>query len=180
MPRTSKVWLSQGQQDDFERFARSRTLAARLVQRSQILLMAAAHKPDQEIAQALGIARQTVALWLERFVEQGIAAIEKDAPRAGRPRTILPPQIDEILRMTTRETPPDATHWSTRTLAQVSKVSFSTVGRIWRAHGLKPHRVKTFKLSNDPRFAEKLEDIVNLYLHPPPDAIILAVDSKQR
>jgi transposase len=178
MPRTSKVWLSREQQDDFELFARSRTLAARLVQRAQILLMAAAHKPDREIALALGIARQTVALWQERFVEQGIAGIEKDAPRSGRPRTLLPPQIDEILRMTTRQTPPDATHWSTRTLAQVSKVSFSTVGRIWRAHGLKPHRVKTFKLSNDPRFAEKLEDIVNLYLHPPPDAIILAVDEK--
>ncbi len=130
MPRTSKVWLSQEQQDDFERFTRSRTLAARWVQRSQILLMAAAHKPDQEIARALGITRQTVALWQERFVEQGVAGIEKDAPRSGRPRTILPPQIDEILRMTTRETPPAATHWSTRTLAQVSQVSFSTVGRI--------------------------------------------------
>ena len=94
MPRTSKVWLSQEQQDDFELFARSRTLAARLVQRSQILLMADAHKPDREIAQALGITRQTVALWQERFVEQGIAGIEKDAPRSGRPRTILPPQID--------------------------------------------------------------------------------------
>jgi hypothetical protein len=76
----------------------------------------------------------------ERFVEQGIAGIEKDAPRSGRPRTILPPQIDEILRLTTRETPPAATHWRTRTLAQVSKVSFSTVGRIWRAHGLKPRQ----------------------------------------
>src|SRR5437762_12193125 len=91
--------------------------------------MAAAHKPDQEIARALGITRQTVALWQERFVEQGVAGIEKDAPRSGRPRTILPPQIDEILRMTTRETPPAATHWSTRTLAQVSQVSFSKIGR---------------------------------------------------
>src|SRR5260370_28608749 len=135
--------------------------------------MADAHKPDREIAQALGIARQTVAVLEGGFVEQGIAGIEKDAPRSGRPRTLLPPQIDEILRMTTRQTPPDATHWSTRTLAQVSKVSFSTVGRIWRAHGLKPHRVKTFKLSNDPRFAEKLEDLLNLYLHPPPHALIL-------
>ena len=127
--------------------------------------MAAAHRPDREIAQALGITRQTVARWQERFVEPGIAGVEKEAPRSGRPRTILAPQIDEILRRTTRETPPTATHWSTRTLAQVSQVSFSTVGRIWRAHGLKPHRVKTCKLSNDPRFAEKLEEVVNLYLH---------------
>lgn len=178
MPRTSKVWLSQEQQDDLERFARSRTLAARLVRRSRILLMAAAHKPDREIAQALGIARQTVALWQERFVEQGIAGVEKDAPRSGRPATILPSQIDGILRKTTQQTPPDATHWSTRTLARATAVSPSTVGRIWRAHGLKPHLVKRFKLSNDPRFAEKLEDVVNLYLHPPADAIILAVDEK--
>ena len=97
--------------------------------------MAAAHQPDREIAQAWGITRQTVALWQERFVEPGVAGIEKEAPRSGRPRTILAPQIDEILRRTTRETPPDATHGSTRTLAQVSHVSFSTVGRIWRAHG---------------------------------------------
>src|SRR5436309_14295470 len=89
-------------------------------------------------------------------------------------------RCDEILRRTTRETPPAATHWSTRTLAQVSQVSFSTVGRIWRAHGFNPHRVKTFKLSNDPRFAETLEVVVKLYLHPAPDAIILAVDENSQ
>src|SRR5260370_35830901 len=106
MPRISKVWLSQEQQDDFERFARSRTLAARLVQRAQILLMAAAHKPDREIAQALGIARQTAALWQERFVKQGNAGIEKNAPRSGRPRPILPRHVDQHLRITTRPAPP--------------------------------------------------------------------------
>ena len=173
-----KVWLTQEQQDDFERFRRSRTLAARLVQRSQILLMAAAHKPTEEIARALGISRPTVALWRDRFIEQGIAGIEKDAPRSGRPRVLQPPQIDELVRKTTQETPPGATHWSTRTLAQATGVSASTVGRIWRAHGLKPHRVKRFKLSKDPLFAEKLEDVVQLYLHPPPDAIVLSVDEK--
>ena len=178
MSRTAKVWLSPEQQDDFERFTRSRTLAARLVQRAQIILMAATRKPDREIAQALRIARQTVALWRERFVEHGIDGIAKDAPRSGRPPVILPPRIDEIVRKTTRETPADATHWSTRTLAQATGVSASTVGRIWRAHGLKPHRVKRFKLSNDPRFAEKLEDVVNLYLDPPAEALVFAVDEK--
>src|SRR5437773_9864683 len=112
MPRTAKVWLTQEQQDDFERFARSRTLAARLVQRARIVLMAAARKPDQEIAQALGIARQTAALWRGRFVEHGIAGIEKDAPRSGKPRAILPPQIDEVVTQTPRETPADATRRS--------------------------------------------------------------------
>ncbi|PYV07120.1 MAG: IS630 family transposase, partial [Acidobacteria bacterium] len=170
--------MTQEQQDDFERFARSRTLAARLVQRARIVLMAAARKPDQEIAQALGIARQTAALWRGRFVEHGIAGIEKAAPRSGRPRVILPAKIDEVVSKTTRETPADATHWSTRSLAEVTGVSPSTVERIWRAHGLKPHRVKSFKLSNDPRFAEKLEDVVTLYLDPPKDSIVLSLDEK--
>src|SRR5438094_3531696 len=178
MRTAPKVWLTQEQQDDFERFARSRTLAARLVQRARIVLMAAARKPDQEIAQAMGIARQTAALWRGRFAEHGIAGIEKDAPRSGRPRVILPAKIDEVVRKTTRETPADATHWSTRGLAEVTGVSPSTVGRIWRAHGLKPHRVKSFKLSNDPRFAEKLEDVVTLYLDPPKDSIVLSLDEK--
>src|SRR5512143_1880242 len=161
----AKVWLSQELQDDLERFARSRTLAARLVQRAQIVLLAAARKSDPEIARTLGIVRQTASLWRGRFVEQGIAGIEKDAPRSGRPRTITPARIDEIVRLTTQSTPVAATHWSTRTLAPVTAVSPSTIGRVWRAHGLKPHMVKSFKLSNDPRFAEKLEDVVPLYLH---------------
>ena len=91
---------------------------------------------------------------------------------------ILPAKIDEVVSKTTRETPADATHWSTRSLAEVTGVSPSTVERIWRAHGLKPHRVKSFKLSNDPRFAEKLEDVVTLYLDPPKDSIVLSLDEK--
>ena len=154
--RGTKIWLSQELRDDLERFARSRTLAARLVQRAQIVLMAAAHKSDQEIAQAVGVVRQTVGLWRDRFVEQGISGIEKDAPRSGRPRTITPARIDEIVRLTTQSTPVAATHWSNRTLAPLTEVSPSTIGRIWRAHGLKPHLVKSFKLSNDPRFAENM------------------------
>src|ERR1700689_674685 len=142
MPRSPKIWLTTEQQDDFERFARSRTLAARLVQRAQIVLQAAVGKSDVEIAQALDITRQTAGLWRRRFWELGIAGIEKDAPRSGRPRRIAPGKIDEIVSLTTRQTPAHATHWSTRTLAVVAAVSPSTVGRIWRAHGLKPHRVK--------------------------------------
>ncbi len=180
MPKAAKVWLTREQQDDFERFARSRTLAARLVQRAKIVLLAATRKPDQEIAQALGIARQTVALWRGRFIEQGIAGIEKDAPRSGRPRTILADKIDEIVAKTTRQTPAGATHWSTRSLAEETGVSPSTIGRIWRVHGLKPHRVKSFKLSNDPRFAEKLEDVVNLYLDAPQDSLVLSLDEKSQ
>jgi transposase len=174
----TKIWLSQELRDDLERFARSRTLATRLVQRAQIVLMAAARKSDQEIAQAVGVVRQTVGLWRSRFGEQGIAGIEKDAPRSGRPRTITPARIDEIVRLTTQSTPVAATHWSNRTLAPVTGVSPSSIGRIWRAHGLKPHLVKSFKLSNDPRFAEKLEDVIPLYLHPPAGTVVISVDEK--
>ena len=165
MRTTSKVWFTQEQQDDFERFAGSRTLAARLVERAKIVLRAAAPKPHEEMARSLGIVRQTVALWRERFVEPGIDGLQ-EAPRSGRPCKILPAQIEEMVRQTTRETPDAATPWSTRSLAEAPGVSASTVGRIWRAHGLKPHRVKSFKLSHDPRFAEKLEEVVNLYLPP--------------
>jgi transposase len=178
MPKAPRVRLTTEQQDDFERFARSRTLAARLVERAQIVLQAAAGKADVEIAKALDITRQTVGLWRRRFLDRGIAGIEKDAPRSGRPRSIAASKVDEIVALTTRQTPADATHWSTRTLAEVAAVSPSTVGRIWRAHGLKPHRVKTFKLSNDCHFAEKLEDVVRLYLHSPDHAIVLSVDEK--
>src|SRR5207237_533673 len=108
---------------------------------------------------------------------RGMDGLE-DRPRSGRPARIQSPAIDEIVRLTTPSTPVAATHWSTRTLAPVVEVSPSTVARIWRAHGLKPHRVKSFKLSNDPRFAEKLEDVVSLYQHPPEGALVIAVDEK--
>lgn len=178
MPRTPQVQLTAEQRHDLERFARSRTLAARLVERAHIVLQAAAGKADVEIAKALDITRQTVGLWRRRFLHRGIAGIEKDALRSGRPRRIATRKIDEIVALTTRQTPANATHWSTRTLAEVAAVSPSTVGRIWRAHGLKPYRVRTFKLSNDRHFAEKLEDVVGLYLHPPDKAIVLSVDEK--
>src|SRR5580704_16708794 len=103
MPRSPKVWLTTEQQDDFEHFARSRTLAARLVQRAQIVLHAAAGKADVEIAQALDITRQTAGLWRRRFLDRGIAGMERDAPRSGRPRLMAPGKIDEIISLTTRQ-----------------------------------------------------------------------------
>ena len=178
MPRASKVWLTTEQQDERERVTRRRTLAARLVERAQIVLQAAAGMANSEIAQALDITRPKVGLWRQRFIAQGTAGLEKDAPRSGRPRRIAASKIDEIVSLTTRQTPAHATHWSTRRLAEVAAVSPSTVGRIWRTHGLKPHRVRSFKLSNDRHFAAKLEDVVSLYLHPPEKAIVLSVDEK--
>jgi transposase len=175
--QASKVWLSQEERDDIERFARSRTLAVGLAERARIILRAAIGQDNQQIAEELGLCRQTVGRWRERFVAHGRDGMQ-DRPRSGRPARILSPAIEEIVRLTTQSTPVAATHWSTRTLATVTAVSAATVGRIWRAHGLKPHRVKSFKLSNDPRFGEKLEDVVNLYQHPPKGAVVISVDEK--
>ncbi len=172
-----KVRLSQEARDDLERFSRSRTLSARLVERARIILRAAVGQENQQIADELGLCRQTVGRWRERFAVAQIDGLE-DRPRSGRPARILSPTMDEVVRLTTQEKPAGETHWSTRTMATVVGVSAATVGRIWRAHGLKPHRVKTFKLSNDPRFGEKLEDLVNLYLHPPQGAVVISVDEK--
>ena len=177
MRRDHKIRLTAEQEDDLQRFARSRTLPARLVERAKMLVGCAAGRRVEEIAAQLNVARQTVARWLGRFEAQGMKGME-DAPRSGRPPVILPSKIAEIVEKTTREKPAGATHWSTRTLAPVVGVSPSTVGRVWQGHGLKPHRVSSFKLSNDPRFAEKLEDVVSLYLHPPADAIVLSLDEK--
>ena len=123
------------------------------------------------------LCRQTVGRWRERFTVAQIEGLE-DRPRSGRPARILAPTIDEVVRRTTQEKPAAETHWSTRTLAPVAGVSAATVGRIWRADGLKPHRVKTFKLSNAPRFGEKLGDLVELFLHPAQNAVVISVDEK--
>lgn len=178
MQRAYKIWLSQEQEDDLQRFARSRSLSARLAERSKMLLLCAAGHTVEQTAGQLGVVRQTVSRWLRRYIEQGWAGVEKDAPRSGRPPLILPSKIAEIVEKTTQQRPAGSTHWSTRTMAPTVGVSASSVRRIWRAHGLQPHRVKNFKLSNDPRFAEKMEDVLELYLHPPADAMVGSLDEK--
>ncbi len=124
--------------------------------------------------------RDTVARWRQRFAVSGIAGILKDAPRRGRKPKLSEQKVQEIIHKTTQEKPAQATHWSTRSMARATGVSAATIGRLWRRHGLKPHRVKRFKLSNDPQFAQKLEDIVALYLHPPEHALVLSADEKSR
>lgn len=171
------IHLSEDQQAQLEVFARGRRVEQRIVERANIILMAAAGKENLAIAAELGLSRHTVARWRARFAEQGIAGIEKDAPRPGRT-----PRVDaeEIVRRTTQERPANATHWSTRSMAKAVGVSEASVRRIWRWHGLKPHLSETFKVSNDPQFAEKLEDIVGLYLNPPEHAIVLSADEKSQ
>jgi len=174
------ISLSDEQRHLLEAYARSRSLPLRQVQRAQIVLQAAAGEQDQQIATALGITRQRAGRWRKRFIQFGIAGIEKDAPRPGRTKRITAAQVRAIVHKTTQEKPEGATHWSSRTLARATGLSPATIRRIWKAHGLKPHRIKTFKLSNDKHFVEKLNDIVGLYLSPPEHAIVLSCDEKSQ
>src|SRR5512140_3139792 len=174
------ITLSSEQRSLLEQQSRARSLPARQVERARIVLRAADGLQNQAIAAELGITPEKVARWRERFLNGGLAALEKDAPRRARPRTVSSSKVKQIVQKTTREKPSAATHWSTRTMAAASGVSESTVRRIWQAHGLKPHMVTSFKLSNDPCFVEKLEAIVGLYLNPPEHAVVLCVDEKSQ
>jgi transposase len=133
-----------------ERYARSRSTPVRVAGRAKVVLLASEGKQNKEIAQILSVAPAMAARWRQRFVERGVAGIEHDAPRPGRTPTISAETVQAIVRKTTQETPPNATHWSTRRMARATGVSEASVRRIWRKHGLKPHRTKSFKLSNDP------------------------------
>jgi transposase len=174
------VMLTEEQRTQLQRWARGRSTPARLVLRAKIVLLAAEGKRNDEIAAVLGCTRRTVGTWRQRFLDAGVAGIEKDAPRPGRDPAVRNKVGAKILRKTTQEKPTAATHWSTRTMAEAVGVSHSTVQRVWKANGLKPHLVRTFKVSNDPHFAEKLIDVVGLYLDPPEHALVLSVDEKSQ
>jgi transposase len=150
------------------------------VERSRVVLLAAAGKQDKEIAHSLHMTPKKVSRWRKRFLRLGLAGLEKDAPRPGRTPKINARLIKRVVDMTTRQKPAHATQWSTRTMAEAAGISEASVRRIWRAHGLKPHLIKTFKVSNDPEFADKLQDIVGLYLNPPEHAMVLCLDEKSQ
>jgi transposase len=173
-----EIHLTKTQRATLQRWAGSRTVVVRQAQRARMILQAAAGKSNQEIAAVLGVKVHTVGRWRKRFAELGIAGIEKDLPRGGRPRRQREEIESEIIRKTTQETPENATHWSTRSLAKELDISQSMVHRVWKANGLKPHRVRTFKLSRDPNFEEKLVDVVGLYLNPPEKALVISADEK--
>lgn len=175
-----KVTLTKDERATLTRWSRGRSTPARVVLRAKIVLMAADGKMNKEIQAALATDAQTVKRWRTRFAEQGLAGISKDAPRGGRKPKARDRLASEILRKTTQEKPKNATHWSTRTLAKELGTSHCMVHRVWKAAGLKPHRVKTFKLSNDPHFVDKLLDVVGLYLDPPEHALVLCADEKSQ
>ena len=174
------IVLTEEQERTLRQWTRGRSLPARQVERARVVLLAAAGKQDLEIAAEIGISNQKAARWRKRFLTLGLAGLEKDAPRPGRKPTITSATVQEVVRKTTREKPANATHWSTRTMAEAAGLSEKSVRRIWHKHGLKPHLFRTFKVSNDPAFAEKLEAIVGLYLNPPEHAIVLCADEKSQ
>jgi transposase len=174
------VELSPEQRTALEGMARQRSLPLRVVERARIVLLAADGLENKQIAQRLHSTQEKAARWRKRFLAGGITALQKDAPRPGKPRTISDQEVKKVVEMTLHRKPANATHWSTRTMARAASISEASVRRIWRAHGLKPHRVRTFKLSRDPEFTEKLEDIVGLYLSPPEHAMVLCADEKSQ
>jgi transposase len=177
MKQAVVIDLSDEQRLELEHRVRAQTLDARSVRRARIVLLAAAGVGNHEIARQLSISRNQVITWRNRFAQDGVAAISADLPRSGRKRRI---DVAEIVRVTTQEAPAGATHWSTRKLAARLGISDTSVLTAWRAHGLKPHLVKTFKVSRDPKFVEKLEDIVGLYMAPPEHALVLCCDEKSQ
>jgi len=160
-----------------ERWARRPSSAQALALRCRIVLAAADGLANVEIAERLGCNRTTAGKWRARFVTDGLDGLW-DGPRPGAPRTISDDDVERVIVATLEQTPRDATHWSTRSMAAATGMSQSAVSRIWRAFGLKPHQVESFKLSPDPQFIDKVRDVVGLYLNPPDAAVVLCVDEK--
>lgn len=171
--------LTEEQRSELRGWARRPKTAQAMALRARIVLAAAEGRTNTEIAEQQGVSRATVGKWRRRFAEMGLDGLV-DAPRPGAPRRVSDEDVERVIAMTLESTPSNATHWSTRSMAEASGLSQSTISRIWRAFSLQPHRVDTFKLSNDPLFVAKVRDIVGLYLDPPAKALVLCVDEKSQ
>src|SRR5206468_303802 len=171
--------LTEDERDTLERWARRPTTARALAERARLVLECAAGKTNTVVARELRLTTRTIGKWRTRFLGQRLEGL-LDEPRPGEPRRITDDDVERVMRVTLETTPRDATHWSTRTLARRCGLSQTAVSRIWRAFSLRPHRVKTFKLSKDPLFIEKVRDIVGLYLDPPDKALVICVDEKSQ
>jgi transposase len=180
MNRAERIVLSPQEQATIQRWAQGKRVPMRLVQRARIIQMAANGDFNHDIARRVGISRPTVQLWRERFLALRCPGLEKDAPRPGRIPTIPEHTIQAVVDATLHTKPVNATHWSTRSMAESQGLSPVAIHRIWKQHHLKPHLTKTFKLSRDKQFLEKLTDVVGLYLNPPDKALVLCVDEKSQ
>lgn len=172
-----RIILTHEECSELKKLVRSRLTSVRLEQRARIVLLAGEGMQNKEIAAQLGVGRVQVARWRERYETSRLAGIERDLPRGSPPAKV---NVARLVELTTQTTPAAATHWSTRKMTTELGVSAASVSRHWRANGLKPHLVRSFKVSRDPLFVEKLEDIVGLYLSPPEHAIVLCCDEKSQ
>jgi transposase len=178
--RADRLPMTEEQKRQLDAWVCAPATPQKIVLRSLICLRAGEGEPNCRIAQELHTSRPTVILWRKRFVEQGCPGLEHEPPRRKSSRGLNPARIKRIVDATLQTTPRDATHWSTRTLARHLGISHMTVARVWDSHGLQPHRVRTFKLSRDKQFVEKLTDVVGLYLNPPDKALVFCVDEKSQ
>ena len=177
--RAVTIVLSDAERVELERRVRRRKSSHGAARRARIVLLAAEGLSNSAIAEKLGVSRLTVGTWRRRFAGRRFCGLD-DEPRPGAPRKIGDDKVAEVVTRTLETVPEDATHWSRRSMARATGLSATTVHRIWRAFGLQPHRVETFKLSSDPLFVDKVRDIVGLYLDPPERALVLCIDEKSQ
>jgi len=177
--RKAELILTDDERQTLKTWASRPKSTQQLAQRARIVLACADGLPNIQVATQLGVAPQTVGKWRRRFLERRLEGLA-DQPRPGAPRTVTDADVEKVITQTLETKPQNATHWSTRGMAQATGLSQSTISRVWRAFGLKPHRSDPFKLSNDPYFIEKVRDVVGLYLNPPEHAIVLCVDEKSQ
>lgn len=175
------IKLTRGDRATLEAWVRARTTPQRVAERARIVLASADGVAGDAICTAVGVSRPTVSLWLNRYEAEGCDGLATDRPRSGRPRQLDATEEARIVAKTLDEAPPDGgTHWSTRVMAAATGWDQSTISRLWRAHGLKPHQVAYFKVSTDPEFVAKLRDVVGLYVNPPKRAVVFSMDEKSQ
>jgi transposase len=175
----ARLVVAPSEREALERWSRRPKTAQALALRARIVLRCAQGKDNGEVAEELGVTRQMVGKWRQRFVDRRLDGL-LDEPRPGAPRRLSDADVERVITKTLESTPRGATHWSTRSMAQATGMSQSAISRMWRAFALQPHRSETFKLSKDPLFIEKVRDVVGLYLHPPDKAMVLCVDEKSQ
>jgi len=174
------VSVSDEERAELERLVRGRNTPQKVVLRARIVLLTVDGVPTGGIIERLGTTCPTITRWRQRYVAKGVAGLCKDATRPGRKPRVSGEQVRDVIQRTLHSTPVQGTHWSTRTMAEATGLSKATIQRLWRDHGLQPHRIETFKLSSDPQFLEKLHDVVGLYLDPPERAIVFSIDEKSQ
>jgi transposase len=180
MRKIERISISGADRERLVRLVQARNTPQKIVWRARIVLLASDGLMAEQIAAAVDKSLLTVRRWRRRYVAEGADGLLKDATRPSRVKPLAPEKIKQVVHMTLHEKPPNATHWSGRSMAVAAGISYSSVQRIWRAHGVKPHLVKTFKVSRGKNFAAKVEDVVGLYLDPPDKALVLCVDEESQ